>query len=97
MILAKLNFVAVDAFAQILCCLLSIFEIIQMIQAIDGDREDLPGRLENCNMLVLKLPQISGELLFSGVDATFSLEELVHPGNIVRVALIWRLNNLFIL
>jgi len=73
MVLAQLNLIVIDALSKAFggC---SIFELLQVLQAVHRNREDLPGRLKHSRVPRLQPSEVVLELGFSLVDGSLSFE-----------------------
>ena len=65
MVLAQLNFVVINSFAQVFGVCLIIFVVIQVLQTSHSNGKDLSCRLEHRNVLVLQLLKFVFKFLFS--------------------------------
>ena len=58
-VLGKLHLVVVNRLSQVLRHRVPVFDVVQLLQAVDCNRKDLTRRLQNASTLPLKLLDVS--------------------------------------
>ena len=73
-IFIQLHLVVLNRFSQRIWIgdLISIFDVVQLLQAIDGNGEYLPRGLKHRSMLLPKPSQVKRQLLLSGTQGSYT-------------------------